>query len=71
MSGHPELQEQIHAMKTNNTHFARLLREYEGLDLEISRAESEVPGYLMSDIDLEQLKKERLHLKDALLAMLK
>jgi uncharacterized protein len=71
MSGHPELQDKIHELKNNNTHFARLLREYEGLDLEIGRAESEVPGYLMSDLDLEQLKKERLHLKDALIAMLK
>jgi len=71
MSGHPELQDKIHEMKKNNTHFARLLREYEGINIEIGRAESEVPGYLMSDLELDQLKKERLHLKDALLAMLK
>ena len=71
MSGHPELQNQIHELKKNNTHFARLLREYEGIDLEIGRAESEIPGYLMSDLHLEQLKKERLHLKDALILMLK
>ena len=71
MSGHPELQDKIYEMKKNNTHFARLLREYEGINIEIGRAESEVPGYLMSDLELDQLKKERLHLKDALLAMLK
>jgi uncharacterized protein YdcH (DUF465 family) len=71
MSGHPELQDKIHEMKKNNTHFARLLREYEGINIEIGRAESEIPGYLMSDLELDQLKKERLHLKDALLAMLK
>lgn len=71
MSGHPELQDKIHEMKKNNTHFARLLREYEGINIEIGRAESEVPGYLMSDLELDQLKKERLNLKDALLAMLK
>lgn len=67
---HPELQEQILLLKKNNTHFARILREYEGIDLEISRAESEIPGYMMSDLELEQLKKERLHMKDLLIAML-
>jgi len=71
MSGHPELHDAIKAMKKNNTHFSRILREYEGIDLEISRAESEIPWYLMSDLELDQLKKERLHLKDALLALLK
>lgn len=68
---HPELQEKIHSLKLHNNHFARLLREYEGVDIEICRAESEVPGYLMNNLDLEQLKKERLHLKDLLIAMLK
>ncbi len=71
LSSNPELQDAIHALRKANTHFARLLREYEGIDLEISRAESDVPGYMMSDLDLEQLKKERLHLKDVLIAMLK
>ena len=67
---HPELQDQIHALRAANPHFAKLLREYDGLCLEIGRAESDVPGYMMSDIDLEQLKKERLLLTDTMLAML-
>ena len=71
MSSHPELQEKIHELRRNNAHFSRLLREYEGIDLEVCRAESEIPGYLMSDLDLEQIKKERLHIKDVLIAMLK
>ena len=69
MSGHPELQDKVHALKASNTHFAKLLREYDGYCLEIGRAESEVPGYMMSDLELEQLKKERLALKDDMLAM--
>ncbi len=69
MAGHPELQDKIHELKKSNTHFAKLLREYDGICLEIGRAESEVPGYLMSDLELEQLKKERLALKDEMLAM--
>jgi uncharacterized protein YdcH (DUF465 family) len=69
MASNPELQDKIHELKKNNTHFARLLREYEGLDLEICRSESEVAGYILEDLSLEQLKTERLHLKDALIAM--
>jgi uncharacterized protein len=71
MSEHPELQHKIREMKEKNVHFARLLREYEGIDLEICRAESEVPGYLIGDLELDQLKKERLHLKDMLLSMIR
>ena len=70
LQDHPELQDVIHTLKMTNVHFAKLLREYEGLCLEIGRAESDVPGYLMSDIDLEQLKKIRLSLKDEMIAML-
>ena len=69
MAGHPELQDQIHALKSSNVHFAKLLREYDGICLEIGRAESDIPGYMMSDLELEQLKKERLALKDEMLAM--
>ncbi len=70
LSGNPEFTEAIQLLKKENTHFSRLLREYEGLDMEICRAESLIPGYLMSDIELSQLKKEKLHIKDALVAML-
>ena len=69
MSGHPELQDKIHELKKSNNHFAKLLREYDGYCLEIGRSESEIAGYMMSDLDLEQLKKERLALKDEMLAM--
>lgn len=71
LQDHPELQDQIKDLKKNNTHFSRMLREYEGLNLEISRAESDIVGYMMSDLELDQLKKERLHIKDALIMMIK
>lgn len=70
LQDHPELQDKIHELKKSNTHFAKLLREYEGLDKEIGRAESNIPGYLMSDLELEQLKKEKIKIKDELIAML-
>ena len=71
LADHPELQDLIHKLKKEDIHFARLLREYEGIDLEIGRAESQVPGYMMSDLELEQLKKERLALKDQLISLIK
>ncbi len=70
MSSHPELQDAIHSLRATNAHFAKLLREYDGICLEIGRAESDVPGYMMSDMDLEQIKKERVILKDTMLAMI-
>ncbi len=70
LQDHPELQENIHELKKTNVHFAKLLREYEGLDIEIGRAESDIPGYMMSDADLTELKKEKIKLKDELIAML-
>ena len=70
LQDHPQLQDKIQFLKKENLHFAKLLREYDGYCLEIGRAESEIPGYLMSDLDLEQLKKERLLLKDQLIAMI-
>jgi uncharacterized protein len=71
ISQHPEWQEKAHELKLKNAHFARMLREYEGIDKEICRSEDGVQGYLMSDTDLENLKKERLHLADSLISMIK
>ncbi len=71
VSQNPQWQEKIHELKLKNTHFARMLREYEGIDKEICRSEDGVQGYLMSDTDLENLKKERLHLADSLISMIK
>ena len=70
LQDHPELQGQIHELRKSSVHFAKLLREYDGICLEIGRSESDIPGYLMSDLELEQLKRERLSLKDALIVML-
>jgi uncharacterized protein YdcH (DUF465 family) len=67
----PRTSGKIHILKKSNLHFAKLLREYEGLDIEIGRAESDVPGYMMNDLELQELKKQKLHLKDELIAMVK
>lgn len=43
LQDHPELRDQIHSLKMTNPHFRKLLREYDGVCLEIGRSESEVP----------------------------
>ena len=71
VADHPEWAAKVHILKLENSHFARLLREYEWLDKEICRAEDGIEGYHMGDMELEKLKKERLAVKDILIQMVK
>lgn len=64
----PELNEQITALKTSNTHFARLFAEYHALTNEVEKLEqADVP---VNDVTFEELKKKRLKMKDELYQML-
>ena len=65
----PEFKDTIRHLKMNDAHFARLFKEYHELDHEVIRIEQGVEN--TSDEYLEQQKKQRLHLKDALYTMLK
>lgn len=65
----PEYKEQIHELKMNNKHFANLFDKYHELDHEIHRIEEGVEN--TSDDYLEEVKKQRLALKDELFAMIK
>ena len=65
----PEYRDQIHNLKISNNHFARLFEEYHEIDHEVHRIETGVET--TSDDYLEEKKKERLHLKDELLKMIK
>ncbi len=65
----PEYREQIHALKLNDAHFARLFKEYHEVDHEVHRIET--GAETTADDYLESRKKARLDLKDRLLAMLK
>lgn len=64
----PEHKERIHELKTSNPHFARLFDKYHDIDHQVRRIEEgiETP----SDEFTEELKKERLHLKDELFNMI-
>ena len=64
----PEYKERIHQLKMDDAHFAKLFEEYNDLTNKIEVLENnEVP---VADESLEDLKKQRLTLKDQLYAML-
>ena len=65
----PEHRETIHNLKMTDSHFAKLFDEYHEVDHEIHRIETNVET--TSDDYLEEKKKQRLHLKDELLKMIK
>ena len=65
----PEFRDQIHTLKERDAHFARMMDEYEEVDKEIVRIETEQEA--RTDEYLEDRKKVRLSLKDKLYAALK
>lgn len=65
---HPEYKEQIHDLKMNNAHFAKLFDQYQDVNKGILRIEKEVEA--ASDERLEDMKKHRLLLKDEMIKML-
>jgi len=65
----PELREQLHRLRQQDPHFARLADEYEVLDKHVCRVEDGVDR--LDDAALATLKIERLALKDELLRQLK
>ena len=65
----PQDGQRIHALKTSNAHFARLADQYHDVNRAIHRAEAQVEP--TSDDLLEEMKKQRLHLKDEIAAMLR
>ena len=60
----PELKEVFHELKVSNHHFQHILKQYEELDKTAHQAD--MGQKAMHDLELEQLKKERLALKDTL-----
>ena len=65
----PEYKDQIRTLKMSNRHFEKLFDKYHDLDHQIRRIEEgiETP----EDSYSEELKKERLQLKDELFGMIK
>lgn len=65
----PDYRDQIHELKLNNAHFARLFDQYHEVDHEVHRIETGVET--PSDDYTEERKKLRLNLKDQLFDMLR
>ena len=64
----PEYKERIHNLKMEDRHFARLYDEYNEGDGQLHRIEQEIEVH--ADEFVENLKLQRLHLKDELYAIL-
>ncbi|WGZ94679.1 MAG: YdcH family protein [Candidatus Thiothrix putei] len=64
----PEYKEQIHRLKMNDRHFARLFDDYHEVDGQLHRIEQEIEVH--ADEFVEGLKLRRLHLKDELYGIL-
>lgn len=58
----PEYEEKINILKVENAHFKKLFEAYDNLDHEIYRIETDSEP--ASDEALNQLRLERVHLKD-------
>ncbi|MAW86574.1 MAG: hypothetical protein CMJ42_08605 [Phyllobacteriaceae bacterium] len=64
----PEHVEKMHEMKTSNAHFSRLFDEYHDINRAIHRAETNVEP--TDDFHMEDMRKQRLRLKDEIYGML-
>lgn len=63
-----EYRDEIHALKQENAHFAKIFDEHNELDQMTTDADE---GRLhLTDTELETLKKKKLHLKDEALTMI-
>ncbi|QIM67079.1 hypothetical protein A4G16_06680 [Mannheimia granulomatis] len=65
----PEFRDLITQLKQNDLHFARLFDKHNELDQRIKNMEANIE--LATHEEVEMLKKEKLHLKDQLYAILK
>ena len=57
-----EYKEEIHTLKMENAHFAKIFEKHNDLDNQIEHAEN--GDKILTDMELEVLKKEKLLLKD-------
>lgn len=64
----PEHSEAIRGLRLSNKHFARLFDDYHALTSQVEALE--VRDIPVGDAAFEELKKQRIHLKDELYRML-
>ncbi len=64
----PDLVDKMHALKVENSHFAKLFDEYHEVNRAIHRAETEIEP--TDDAHMEEMRKRRMVLKDEIYGML-
>lgn len=64
----PDKAAQISELKSTDGHFSRLAEEYHDLNRAIHRAETDVEP--TDDLHMSEMRKQRLHLKDQIAALL-
>jgi uncharacterized protein len=64
----PEMKDKIHELKVSDHHFRKLFDEYHEIDHQVHRIET--GAEVASDAHLTELRKQRLHLKDSIYAIL-
>lgn len=57
-----EYKEETHELKMNNAHFSKVFEKHNTLDKKVEDAEAN--RVILTDVELETLKKEKLLLKD-------
>ena len=57
-----EYKEEIHELKLSDAHFAKIFEKHNALDQKVEDAEAN--RVILTDVELETLKKEKLLLKD-------
>ena len=64
----PEYVDQMHELKMNNAHFARLFDEYHEINRQLHRVETDVEP--VEDLVQVDMRKKRMVLKDEIYRML-
>lgn len=64
----PDQHDAMHALKISDAHFAKLYDDYHTLNGSIHRAETDIEP--TDDLHMNEMRKERLALKDQIAAML-
>lgn len=64
----PELTQKMHDLKMSDQHFARFFDEYHEINRQVHRSETDVEP--VSDEAMNDLRKQRMALKDKLYSML-
>ena len=65
----PEFRDLITQLKTEDAHFARLFEQHNDLDQRIKNIETHIE--IGTPLEVENLKREKLRLKDEMYAILK